>query len=95
MIARFIALVAALALVPVAGRAAPSGAPVEISAILALTGPGALIGASQRQGLEVLEKHVNDTGGIANRPLHFTFLDDQTSPQVEVQLFTGVVAKGA
>jgi branched-chain amino acid transport system substrate-binding protein len=97
MIARSIALVTALVLLPMAGGAAgaPAGTPVELTAILPLTGPGALIGASQQQGLQVLEKRVNDTGGIANRPLHIAFLDDQTNPQVAVQLFNGVAAKGA
>jgi branched-chain amino acid transport system substrate-binding protein len=97
MTERCIALLAALTLLfPIASSAAaPSGPPVEITAILPLTGPGALIGASQQQGLQVLEKAVNETGGIAGRPLHFVLLDNQTSPQVEVQLFNGVAAKGA
>jgi branched-chain amino acid transport system substrate-binding protein len=96
MIARWIALLAALMLLPLAAQAAaPSGPPVELSAILPLTGNGALIGASQQQGLQVLEKQVNDTGGIAGRPLHVSFLDNQSSPQVEVQLFNDVAAKGA
>jgi len=95
MIARLIALAGALALLPVAGAAQTSGAPVELTAILPLTGPGALLGASQQQGLQVLEKYVNDGGGIQKRPLHINFLDDQTNPQVAVQLFTGVAAKGA
>lgn len=95
MIARFIALAAALALLPVAAAAQTSGAPVELTAILPLTGPGALLGASQQQGLQVLEKYVNDSGGIQKRPLHITILDDQTNPQVAVQLFNGVAAKGA
>jgi branched-chain amino acid transport system substrate-binding protein len=94
MIARFAALAAALALLPLAGAAQTLGAPVELTAILPLTGAGALLGASQQQGLQVLEKYVNDTGGIQKRPLHITILDDQTNPQLAVQLFNGVAAKG-
>ncbi len=75
--------------------AAPGGTPVDVPAILPLTGPGALVGASQQQGLRVLEQHVNATGGIRSRPLHFVFLDEQANPQLSVQLFNGVVAQGA
>jgi branched-chain amino acid transport system substrate-binding protein len=78
-----------------AAPAAPSGAPVVINAILPLTGPGAQIGASQQQGLQVLETMVNAEGGIRSRPLHFNFLDDTTNPQVSVQLYNNVVAGGA
>ena len=95
MIARRIALAVALALLPLAGTAQTAGAPVELTAILPLTGPGALIGASQQQGLQVLETYVNAGGGIRKRPLHIRFLDDQTNPQVAVQLFSGVAATGA
>jgi branched-chain amino acid transport system substrate-binding protein len=73
----------------------PSGAPVVVTAIFPLTGPGALIGTSQQQGLRVLEQLVNATGGIRNRPLHFAYLDDQTNPQIAVQLYNQVVAQGA
>lgn len=89
------ALLASFGLAGAATARAPSGAPVIINAILPLTGPGAQIGASQQQGLQVLEAMVNAQGGIRNRPLHFNYLDDTTSPQVTVQLYNNVVAKGA
>jgi branched-chain amino acid transport system substrate-binding protein len=97
---RIAALGAGIALVLglVAASPAPpavGGSPVELTAILPLTGPGAQIGSSQQQGLQVLEKYVNANGGIRNRPVHFTYLDDQTNPQVSVQLFNNVVAQGA
>ena len=89
---RIVALLAALLAFP---AAAPAGAPVELTAILPLTGNGALIGVSQQQGLQALEKYVNESGGIGGRPLHLVYLDNTSSPQVEVQLFNGVAAKGA
>ncbi len=93
---RILSLVAICALLTL-GRAgaAPAGAPVEIPVILPLTGPGALIGQPERQSFEVLEKRVNAGGGIQNRPLHFALLDDQGNPQVAVQLYNSVVARGA
>jgi branched-chain amino acid transport system substrate-binding protein len=89
------ALLASFGLAGAATAPAPSGPPVVVNAILPLTGPGAQIGASQQQGLQVLETIVNGQGGIHDRPLHFNYLDDQTNPQVSVQLYNGVVAQGA
>ena len=73
--------------------AAPS--PVEVTAILPLTGAFALAGESQRQGLEVLAKLVDGTGGIGGHPLVWHFLDDQSNPQVSVQLANQTIAGGA
>ena len=78
-----------------AAGAATTGSPVDLTAILPLTGPGAQIGQSYQQGLQAIESAVNRTGGIRSRPLHFVFLDDQTNPQVSVQLYNGAVAQGA
>ena len=75
--------------------AAVSGDPVEIPVILPLTGGGAQIGQADQQGFQVLEKFVNDAGGIKGRPVKFTFFDDQTTPQVSVQLFNQAAARGA
>ncbi len=41
----------------------------------------------------LIEATVNKAGGIQGRPLHFVFHDDQTSPQVAVQLATGLIAQ--
>lgn len=91
-----VALVA-FAIVPFALRSAPAapGEPVDLTAILPLTGAFALAGQSQQRGLQVLQKLVNDTGGIQGRPLRFQFLDDQSNPQTSVQLTNTVVAQGA
>lgn len=80
---------------PQFAASAPTGAPVEIPAILPLSGPGASTGGPIQQALQALEREVNATGGIRDRPLRFVFSDDQTSPQVAVQLFDGAVARGA
>lgn len=80
---------------PRAARAAVGGAAVEVPVILPVTGPGAFIGATEQQGLQILEQRVNATGGVRNRPLKFVFYDDQGNPANTVQLFNTIVAKGA
>ena len=87
------ALVLALLFVgaPLAGGAAD---PYEIDAIISLTGQLAFIGQSQQQALHVIEDQVNKTGGIRGRPLHIAISDDESNPQVGVQLANGAIAKG-
>jgi branched-chain amino acid transport system substrate-binding protein len=60
--------------------------PYSINSILALTGPGAFLGKGEQQALQLAEKAVNARDGIRGRPLKFIFHDDQTNPQVTVQL---------
>ena len=58
----------------------------DINAILPLTGGGAFLGKAEQQALRQYEKVVNSGGGIHGKQLRFIFHDDQTSPQVAVQL---------
>ena len=76
------------------GRAAVSGSSVEIAVVLPLTGFGAVVGKPEKDGFAALEQYVNASGGIQNHPLHFTFYDDQSVPQVSVQLFNQIAARG-
>ena len=76
-----------------AGPAEPER--VELTVILPLTGALALAGQSSQRGLQVLEKHVNATGGIQGRPLAWRFLDDQSNAQVSVHLANETIARGA
>jgi branched-chain amino acid transport system substrate-binding protein len=77
------------------GLVAParSADPVEINVITPLTGGGAFLGSTQQKALQQLEAITNQAGGIKGRPVHFTFLDDQTNPQVTVQLANSLIAK--
>jgi branched-chain amino acid transport system substrate-binding protein len=91
-----VSLVAAAALTM--SRAAPAaepatGRPYDIHVILPLTGGGAFLGAGHQDALNILADVVNKSGGIKGRPLHFVFHDDQTSPQVAVQLATQILAE--
>jgi branched-chain amino acid transport system substrate-binding protein len=64
----------------------------DINVILPLTGGGAFLGKSEQQALSQYEKVVNSTGGIHGKPLRFVFHDDQSSPQLAVQLANQVKA---
>jgi branched-chain amino acid transport system substrate-binding protein len=68
-------------------------APYVINVILPLTGPGAFLGQTEQKTLKIVEGVVNKQGGIRNRPLQFTFSDDQTSPPAAVQLATQILAQ--
>jgi branched-chain amino acid transport system substrate-binding protein len=65
---------------------------VTIPVVLPLTGGAAFLGQGERTALQIAEKVVNEKGGIAGAPVHFDFHDDQSSPQVAVQLASQVKA---
>jgi branched-chain amino acid transport system substrate-binding protein len=79
----------ALALLPLAAQAEN----YEIDVVLPLTGTGAFIGKAQQQALTLEEKLFNAEGGTNGRPVHFVIHDDQTNPQVSVQLVTDILGK--
>jgi branched-chain amino acid transport system substrate-binding protein len=83
-------LVAALVIGMVAGARAAE--PYQIHVILPLTGNGAFLGQGHRDSLDTLAEIVNQSDGIAGRPLQFVYHDDQSSPQVAVQLATALLA---
>ena len=67
--------------------------PYDIHVILPMTGGGSFVGKGQQESLQALEATVNKSGGIQGRPLHLVFHDDQTSPQIAVQLATSLIAQ--
>jgi branched-chain amino acid transport system substrate-binding protein len=92
------ALVAAIAACTALGRtapAAPSGSPVEIYAILSTTGNNGFFGSAEARALKAVETTVNAAGGIKGHPVQFDVMDDQSNPQVTVQLLNSLVAKKA
>ena len=76
-------LAVATALGAPAARAADN---YTINVILPLTGGAAFVGGGQKATLEALATVVNKGGGIHGRDLAFSYHDDQSSPQVAVQL---------
>ena len=84
--------VGGLALLLLNGMSALAEEPYDIHVVEALTGGGAFLGKEEQQALQLLEKTVNKAGGIQGRPLRFVFHDDQSTPQLAVQLTNEVLA---
>jgi hypothetical protein len=70
-------------------RAADS---VDVPAIVSLTGLASFIGNQDKVTLGLGEKLINESGGVKGCPLHFVYQDDQSNPQVAVQLLNQIVA---
>jgi len=64
----------------------------DIHVIQSLTGAGAFLGNEEHDALLLVEKNTNKTGGIHGKKLRFVFHDDQSTPQVAVQLLNDVIA---
>lgn len=75
------------------GPSAVAAEPFEIPAILPMTGGAAFLGKAEADAMHALEDQVNRTGGIKGRPIRFAIVDDQTSPQIAVQLMNQALAK--
>ncbi len=85
---------ALLTVVAFLGAAKPaSGPPIQIYAILSMTGAGSFLGVNEVRTLKIVEKLTNARGGIRGRPVEFVTLDDQSTPQVDVQLTGELIAK--
>src|SRR5579875_2694600 len=85
-------LLAMMLIVP--GQVAKSQpAPYQINVIMPLTGPGTFIGQTSQRTLRIVEGIVNKQGGIRGRPVQFVFYDDQTNPQLSVQLANQILSK--
>lgn len=85
---------AAVALLAVysAPSVAMAAEPYTIEVILPLTGGASFLGKGEQQALEIFKSTVNKDGGVKGRPLNFSYHDDQTNPQVTVQLANTIVA---
>ena len=86
----FLAALVALA-APRATLAA--GDPIELPAIISLTGPGSFLGKAEQSAFSLVQDQVNKSGGIAGRPVSFTIQDDQSNPQVAVSLTNALIAR--
>lgn len=82
---------AALALALSSYGGARAAEPYKINVVVPLTGGAAFVGQGQKDTLIALAEYVNKTGGIQGQNVEFVFHDDQTSPQVAVQLTNSVL----
>lgn len=72
---------------------ASAATPYDIDVILPMSGFGAFLGKGEIGSLNMVEKIINTEGGINGQPVHFTVHDDQSNPQVAVQLANTLIAK--
>jgi branched-chain amino acid transport system substrate-binding protein len=86
--AGLIGTVATVATLSSAGLAADA---YNINVVLPLTGSAAFVGQGQKDSLSALEDQINGTGGVSRDKLNFTFQDDQTQPQLAVQLASQIL----
>jgi branched-chain amino acid transport system substrate-binding protein len=91
--ALFATLAAAVLLAGLPLHARAAGEPYEIYAVLPQTGGAAFLGKQETEALHVFEDNFNKTGGISGRPLHIIVYDDQTNPQLAVQLLNQALEK--
>jgi branched-chain amino acid transport system substrate-binding protein len=85
-------------LAQLAGGATPARAadpPFVIPSILSMSGAGAFSGKETEETLRRLETGINRQGGIKGRPIRFEIYDDQSKPQVSVQLLSQITAGSA
>lgn len=61
------ALIAAFALLPSIGASA-AAEPIVVGVVISTSGPSAPLGVPQKNAFAIVEKDVNDHGGIAGRP---------------------------
>jgi branched-chain amino acid transport system substrate-binding protein len=81
-----------IGLAPTAGYPADTK-PFEIPVVLSLTSQGAFLGKAEKQSIDLIEGIVNRSGGINGQPVKFVIYDDQTNPQIAVQIANGLIAK--
>ena len=74
------------------GGSAVAADTFDIDAVLPLTGGGAFLGTAEMRALQRFEKVVAATGGVHGRPVRIIFHDDQSSPQLAVQLANQIKA---
>ncbi len=92
--ARPLYLCLALLLLSASGQSAGAATdPIELNAVLSLTGQAAFIGNTYKNTLVAFENYTNAKGGIKGRPIHFVFADDQSTPQTSVQLVNALIAQ--
>src|SRR5512137_2279390 len=71
-----IVVFAALAVSLVASAyAAPSGEPIKIGAIFAVTGPAAYLGAPEEKTARMVVDGINKSGGLLGRPVQLVVKD--------------------
>ncbi|MGL3207875.1 ABC transporter substrate-binding protein [Bradyrhizobium sp. BR 1433] len=85
-------LVCAAVLQP--SRAAESGEPIRVGAVLPFSGGVELYGQQAKLGLELAARDINAAGGILGRPVEVIYVDDKTRPGSAADAMRSLVEKG-
>jgi branched-chain amino acid transport system substrate-binding protein len=93
LVLRAVFCIAALAFGIVPTTAIGAADPLELYALVPITGPLAFYGQGIQQSLAAEEATINAAGGVRGRNVHFNVLDDQANPQIAVQLLSPLLAK--
>jgi branched-chain amino acid transport system substrate-binding protein len=64
----------------------------DMHVVIPLTGGGAFLGKAENQALGVAASVLNKDGGIHGKKINLVVHDDQSSPQVAVQLMNDIIA---
>ena len=72
-------------------NSADGGDVIKIGAIGPLSGSASTYGISVQEGAQLLEKEINDAGGINGKQIKFYFEDDQATPDAAMQAFNKLV----
>lgn len=89
----FLLVLIALVTVSFPQGSSAAGEPIELGAILSLTGPGAFLGKAEQIGIQLAADLTNKAGGIQGHPLNITFDDDVSSPQNALNLANVLIAR--
>ncbi len=73
-------------------KAAPTGDPIKIGAIFAVTGGASSLGLPEKQTVEMLVEQVNASGGILGRPVEVVIYDDEGDAAKAVTLVQKLIS---
>ncbi|WP_431017308.1 ABC transporter substrate-binding protein [Bradyrhizobium pachyrhizi] len=74
-------------------RAAESGEPIRIGAVLPFSGGVELYGQQAKLGLDLAAKDINAAGGILGRPVEVIYVDDKTRPGSAAEAMRSLIEK--
>jgi branched-chain amino acid transport system substrate-binding protein len=86
------ALVTLFVLATAVADAKPSGEPLRIGHVDALTGADAAYGVAVDRGIQMAVEEVNEAGGVKGRPIELISLDDQGKSQEAVLAATKLIS---
>jgi len=73
----------------------PNGDPITIGAVIPVTGVYTILGAPQKEALELEADYINEHGGILCRPVKLDVKDDASVPPDSAKLYNELAATGS